>query len=77
MPRSNSVALSYISNLEKNFSDKEYYCADEMAQGTDVNKKPNKSPIYFNILQKNIDSPNLLTDAQRDSIIDYLQFLER
>ena len=77
MARSNSVALSYIANLEKQFSLREYNAADLMEQGTVIPDKPNKSPIYFQLLQRNIDSPNLLTDNQRDSIIDYLQFIAR
>lgn len=75
MPRSNAVAQQYFDKIKKNFATNQYLIASDAQNGIVLKQKPNPSPAFFDLLQQNIDSPGLLTDNQRDSIIDFLLYL--
>lgn len=75
MARSTTIAQSYFNNLKKQFASNQYTIASLVESGVSVKSKCNKSPVFFQLLQENVDSPGMLTELQRDSVIDYLQYL--
>lgn len=75
MARSTSTAQIYFDNLKKQFAVNQYTVASNMEVGISSTPRCDKSPVFFTLLQENIDSPGLLTDLDRDYVTDYLQYL--
>lgn len=75
MARSDATALSYFGRIKKDFAQNQYTIVDMAGKGLAVAAVQDPSPPFMNLLQINIDSPGLLTETERDYIIDYLEYL--
>jgi len=72
MPRTDTTADSYISNLERSFATQVYEGAALRSRGIVNHVEYNVCfPIFDQALSDN-QQYGTLTDLQRDSIIDYL-----